>query len=90
MSTQVLDHEILSSTSLCVSVGLSQPDVTSKTEKGTIRGDFVLLLSNCMFTVFRYTTDGGSREHLEKGTIRGDAVFSGKSSNIIKVDYNIF
>lgn len=28
--------------------------------------------------VFRYTTDGGSRETLEKGTIRGDAVFSGK------------
>lgn len=28
--------------------------------------------------VFRYTTDGGSRETLEKGTIHGDAVFSGK------------
>jgi hypothetical protein len=28
--------------------------------------------------VFRYTTDGGSREALEKGTIRGDSVFSGK------------
>ncbi|XP_028797630.1 beta-galactosidase 17 isoform X2 [Neltuma alba] len=26
--------------------------------------------------VILYTTDGGSREHLEKGTIRGDAVFS--------------
>lgn len=29
------------------------------------------------YNVFRYTTDGGSRETLVKGTIRGDDVFSG-------------
>ena len=42
---------------------------------------FLLWLSVVFLTksygLFRYTTDGGSRETLEKGTIRGDAVFSG-------------
>jgi hypothetical protein len=31
-----------------------------------------------VFSVGRYTTDGGSRENLEKGTIREDTVFSGE------------
>lgn len=36
-----------------------------------------------IFTVFRYTTDGGVRENLEKGSIRGDAVFSGENFSLL-------
>lgn len=40
--------------------------------------------------VFRYTTDGGTRETLEKGTISGDAVFSGKFQHQSLIFYTTF
>lgn len=36
----------------------------------------------------RYTTDGGSRQHLERGTIRGSAVFTGKFHNLNIVSHD--
>lgn len=38
---------------------------------------FLLWYLTKSYGLFRYTTDGGTRETLEKGTIRGDTVFSG-------------
>lgn len=40
--------------------------------------------------VFRYTTDGGTRETLERGTISGDAVFSGKFQHQSLIFYTTF
>lgn len=42
-----------------------------------------LIIHPFLHLIYRYTTDGGTRETLQKGTISGDAVFSGKvNSNI--------
>ena len=39
------------------------------------------------FLIYRYTTDGGTRDTLTKGTIRGDTVFSGKNNVVICISF---